>query len=135
MRRQMVSTEPAECFLHEYSIPREILTTTAKVNCTLTCDAAVTRRPRPTTAVGCLVFLVATELRPEVREIKPGSARIEDGAIVADWYTKEGGPKRRVYTMTADEARQLSQSLLLAADFTEGKIPVAPPAGGTPGER
>ena len=106
-KRVVVSKEPAECFVHESGYVREHDTITAKVNCTLTCDAARN-----------LVALVATELRPVEETIIPGSARIEGDAIVAGFQTK-GGNKHRVYTMTADEARELCESLRMAADYVD----------------
>ena len=129
-KREMVSDEPAECYLHEYGTILRHPAVTAKVNCVLTCDAVRGKVDVPPQRWNT-VALVATEIRPEEREIIPGSARIEEGAIVADFWTKAGGNKRRVYTMSAAEARSLAGSLLKAADFADG-ISEATPAGRRP---
>lgn len=126
-KREMVSDEPAECYLHEYGTILRHPTVTARVNCALTCDAVRGRVDVPSQRWNS-VFLLANQMHPEEREIIPGSARIQDGSIVADFYTKtsSGASRRRVYTMTTAEARLLAGSLLKAADFAEGSLRAGP---------
>jgi len=110
-RRQIISEEPTEVYLHRSGTIAKRPCETASVNCVLTCDAARGRKL-------ATVILIAHEVRPEERVIRPDSARIKDGTIVVDWYTK-GGDQRRAYSMKAEEARGLAADLLGAADFAE----------------
>lgn len=111
--RTLISQEPVECYLRDGGAVDRRVCMTAAVNCMLTCDAVRGRKLSK-------VVIVAREVRPEERTIVPGSARIKDGEIVANWFTA-GGDKRRTYTMTPEEARLLGDDLRRAADFAEGK--------------